>query len=145
MCKGYVARWSVLALLFALSGPLGADFEEEDVLEYRQRIMASMNSQAMILGQIVSWAVPNDQVIEHLEAMALLAQVSLRSFEQEVHGGESKPEVWSDWEEFARLMREFSQNATQAAANARANGKDDALNTILNVLTCKQCHDKFRE
>jgi cytochrome c556 len=143
MMKKYLGKSGVILMALAVI-TVTSQAEDENVIEYRQHIMASMNAQALILGKIVSTAIPNDQVIEHLETIAILSETSLKSFEAEVPGGESSPDIWSNWEDYTQLMNEFSNNAKGAAASAHVNGKETALNSILNVLTCKQCHDKYR-
>src|SRR5690606_18363645 len=87
-----------MALACGMASPAQAD--EKDTIEYRQHIMKSLDAQSAILGQIVSGAVPDDNLVQHLDVLALLASTALKSFEAKVPGGEAKPEVWSDWPDF---------------------------------------------
>lgn len=136
---------TVAILSIAIFLPATATSDDEDVIEYRQHIMEGMHHQSAILGQIVAYAVPNDNVIEHLEALSLLASTALRSFEEEVHGGESKPEIWSQWDDFSAQMTELAEKTAAATENAKKNGKDAALVNIIDVLTCKGCHEDYRD
>lgn len=115
----------------------------KDVIEYRQRIMKSMNAQAAIFGQIVSYAIPNDNLPAHLDTMALLAATALKSYEPKVQGGGSKPEVWSNWPDFEARMRAFAKN-TAKAAELSDTDPEAALARMLDVLDCKACHDTYR-
>ena len=119
--------------------------DDQDVIDYRQHIMSTMDAQTAALGQILSTVIPDDNVVTHLEVIALASQQSLSSFEKKVLGGESLPEVWENWEDFSAKMNDFSEKITTAAALAREKGKDAAMGTILNALTCKQCHDVYRK
>jgi cytochrome c556 len=121
-----------------------AHADDKDVIDYREHIMNGLNEQSAILGQIVSGAIPNDQVAAHLDSLALIASTALKSFEAKAPGGEAKPEVWSDWPDFSKRMTEFAQKTAQAAKIAHTEGPDAALTNMLDVLTCKSCHEKYR-
>ncbi len=120
-----------------------APANSKDVIEYRQRIMKSMNAQAAIMGQIVSYAIPNDNLPAHLDTMALLAATALKSYEPKVQGGGSKPEVWSSWPDFSARMRDFAANTAKAAELSKTD-PEAALANMLDVLDCKSCHDTYR-
>jgi cytochrome c556 len=117
---------------------------DEDVIQYREHIMKSLNEHAGALGQMLSGAVPKDNATAHLEAIALIASTALKAFEPKVPGGEAKSQVWSQWDDFAKRMNDFTQRTSQAAQLAKTKGADEALANILDVLTCKSCHDTYR-
>lgn len=118
---------------------------DQDAIEYRQHVMKTLNEQSAALGQILATAVPDDNVVAHLEVIALSASTALKAFEPKVAGGESKAKVWSDWADFSKRMNEFALKTAQAAKTARAGGKDEVLTNISDVLSCKSCHDVYRE
>lgn len=141
---------ALVAAALVMSPAANADrqdgkYSDEDIIEYRRHIMKALHEQSAILGQIVSFSVPNDNVIAHLETLSLLASAALRSFEPEVQGGEAKPEVWSDWPDFSKRMKEFAERTRQATENAKEHGKEGALANILDVLSCKDCHEVYRK
>ncbi|MGE4062860.1 MAG: cytochrome c [Rhodospirillaceae bacterium] len=119
--------------------------ENQDVIDYRQRIMRTLDAQVAALGQILSGATPDDQVVSHLETIAEAAAQSLKSFEPKVEGGESLPVVWTKWDDFSAKMKDFQQKTRAAADTAKAQGKDAALTNILDALRCKDCHDIYRK
>ena len=118
--------------------------DDQDAIDYRQHVMESLNAQAAILGQIVSGAVPDDNLVQHLDILALLASTAKKSFEPKVPGGESKPEVWSNWADFSKRMDEFAKKTAEASKIAHTQGGQAALSNMLDVLSCKSCHDKYR-
>jgi cytochrome c556 len=143
MLRYALAVSSILVASTMIVGSL-AHADDKDAIEYRQHIMKSLNAQAAILGQIVSGAVPDDNVAQHLDILALLASTAKKSFEPKVQGGESKPEVWSEWADFSKRMDEFSKKSAEAAKIAHTQGGQAALANMLDVLSCKSCHDKYR-
>ena len=119
--------------------------DDKDVIEYRQRIMHTLNAQAAILGQIVSGLIPKDDVVAHLDAIALTASTALKSFEPKVPGGESKDEVWANWDDFSERMGNFAKRAAEATKVVDTLGPDAALTSMLEAMSCKGCHQIYRE
>ena len=135
-----LAAIALVPVLAAASAPT-----DQDVIAYREHIMKTLNEQAAALGQILSASVPDDNVTAHLDAIALTASTALRSFEPRVPGGEAKPEVWSNWPDFSKRMNEFAQATEAMAKTALEQGKDAALANVVTALSCKSCHDKYRQ
>ena len=77
--------------------------------------MNTLNEQAAALGEILSGAMPDDNVVAHMDALALTAATALKAFEPKVPGGEAQPEVWSQWADFSRRMNEFAQHTAAMA------------------------------
>lgn len=141
----FTASIAIAAAAFVAITPVTASADDEDVIDYRQRIMRTLDHQVAALGQILSGATPDDQVVSHLEVIALAAGTSLKSFEAKLQGGESKPEVWANWADFEAKMTDFAAKTAEAAKVANEQGKDAALSNILDALSCKQCHDVYRK
>jgi cytochrome c556 len=140
-----LVKISCALALGAASLLTGAYADDKDVVDYREHVMNTLNEQAAALGQILSTAVPDDNVAAHLEAIALAASTALKAFEPKVPGGEAKPDVWANWADFSRRMNEFTQKVTQAAKTAQAGGKEEVMTNIADTLSCKSCHDLYRE
>ena len=119
--------------------------DDKDVIEYRKHIMNTLNEQSAALGQILSTVVPDDNAVAHINAIALTASTALKAFEPKVPGGQAKPDVWANWADFSKRMNEFAQRTAQAAKVAKEQGKEAALSNILDQLTCKSCHDVYRQ
>ena len=142
-----MSRSKTFMLMAAVTATLllpTANADDADVLQYRKHIMTSLNAQAAMLGQIVSGAIPNDNVVAHLDAMALLASTALKAYEPKVPGGKAKPEVWSKWPDFSSRMKEFADKTAVAAKTAHTAGPEAGLLNMLDVLSCKSCHDTYR-
>jgi cytochrome c556 len=140
MIRGAIA--AAVCVAAALCTP--AQAADEDAKEYREHVMKSLNAQAAILGQIVSTAVPPDNLQAHLDTIALLASTALQAFEPKVPGGEAKPEVWSQWPDFSKRMREFAEKTATAAKLGHSASPEEALSNMLDVMDCKGCHEVYR-
>lgn len=118
---------------------------DKDVIDYRQHIMNTLNELAAGLGQMLSTAIPDDDAVAHLDALALTAATAMKAFEPKVQGGEAKPEVWTNWADFSKRMNEFAQVTATAAKTGHTQGKEAALANILDALPCKSCHEHYRK
>jgi len=119
--------------------------DDKDVVEYRKHIMKSLEQQTAAFGQILSGAGPTENTLAHMEALALSASVALKAFEAKVPGGEAKPEVWSNWPDFSKRMQEFADKTAGMAKIGREKGVDAAVLEVLDALSCKSCHDLYRD
>lgn len=140
-----VAALAGLAVVLALQVPAAAGADPQDAIDYRQHIMNTLNEQAAALGEILSGAIPDDNAIAHMDALALSAATALKAFEPKVPGGQSKPEVWSQWADFSKRMNDFAQKSAEMARVAHAQGKDAGLAIVMDALSCKKCHDSYRK
>jgi cytochrome c556 len=140
--RGLAAAIGVLAVLMGATSAFAA--EDKDLIEYRQHIMKSLDAQVAILGMILSGAAPEDNLVSHLDTIALIAEGSLQSFEKKAPGGESSPAVWEKWPDFSQRMNTFAAATAKVAKIAREQGKDAIMGEIAAALSCKSCHDVYR-
>jgi len=145
----FVKVASSVTLAVALLAPAFANADDKDVIDYRQHIMKSMDADTVIIGQIVSGATPIKHLAEHFESLALSAGLALKSFEANVPGGNSKPEVWTKWEDFSKRMKDVAEKTAKLAEIAKAHSQDDTvhgeiMNDLAQALACKSCHDPYR-
>jgi cytochrome c556 len=117
----------------------------EDAVDYREYIMKSLNEQSAALGMILSAAVPADSEGAHMEAIALSAKIALKAFEPKVQGGQSKPEIWTNWADFSKRMNDFAQKTGEMARLAKEKGPEEAAANVIDALSCKSCHDLYRD
>lgn len=133
------------ALLFTLPLlPIASTADDQDVIDYRRHIMETLKAQTAALGMIMSGAIPDDNVVAHIDIIAETAAIALKSFEPKVEGGDAKAEVWAKWDDFSARMNEFAAKTAAMSKTAHEKGKDEALLQAMDVLTCKQCHDVYR-
>lgn len=115
----------------------GAIFERQQIMEQLAR-----NSDA--LGKIVAGALPKDQLAQVTRAIAEDARDARDSFQDNVPGGRSKPEVWADQADFSKRMDDFVRNAEAMAKAGEAGNMADVTSLMIDALPCKQCHDVYR-
>jgi cytochrome c556 len=142
--SGALRLTAALTLLSALT-TASADDKDKDVIAYRQHIMNTLNEQSAALGEILSFAVPDDNVISHLDVLALTASTALKAFTPKVQGGEAKPDVWSNWGDFSKRMNDFARMTAEMAKTAHEQGKEAGLANVVDALSCKSCHDTYRK
>jgi cytochrome c556 len=121
-----------------------AHADDKDVVEYREHVMNTLNEQAGAVGQILSGAVPDENLAAHLDAIALTASIALKAFQPKVLGGEAKSDVWGNWPDFAKRMNEFAQKTALTAKAAKEPGKSGMNEMVIEALSCKACHDTYR-
>ncbi len=131
-----------VAMVTAL--PIIARADDKDVIDYREHIMKTLDAQTAAIGMIVSTQVGDDNLVAHAEAIAVTAKQALKSFEAKVPGGESKPEVWSNWPDFEKRMKDFVEKTDKLAASAKTGGVPVVMEQMVDALTCKGCHDVYR-
>lgn len=118
---------------------------DKDIIAYRRALMITLNEQSGALGMILSSSIPDGDPVAHLEAIALTASYATKAFDAKVEGGEARPEVWTKWDDFSRRMDDFARKTAVAAKIAREKGPKEGLTNILDALTCKACHDLYRD
>lgn len=127
-----------------LLAPFAAAADDKDTIDYRQRGMRAMDAQVAALGMVLSGAIPDDNLVSHLDTIAELASGSLKSFEAKVQGGESSPAVWEKWADYSQRMQTFAAATAKVAKIAREQGKDAIMSELAPALSCKSCHDVYR-
>ena len=133
------------APLFALSLlPMASIADDQDVIDYRRHIMETLKAQTAALGMIMSGAIPDDNVVAHIDIIAATAATALKAFEPKVEGGDARAEVWAKWDDFSARMNEFAAKTAAMSKTAHEKGKDEALLQAVDALSCKQCHDDYR-
>jgi cytochrome c556 len=139
----FIAGFAVAASL-ALPTAMAAGAEDKDVIDYRQNIMKTLDAQTASLGMIVSTQIPEDNLIQHAEAIALGAVQAKKSFEAKVAGGETLPDAWTN-PDFMKRMDDFVAKTAIMAKSAREGGGPAVVVTqMVEALTCKGCHDLYR-
>jgi cytochrome c556 len=135
----------LLSLLAGMTVMTASRADDEDTVDYRQHVMKTMGEQVAMLGMMIEKKAPADDFAKHAEALALSAATAKFAFEPEIEGGESKAEVWSEWDDFAKRMDALASSTADLAKTAKAGGMAAAAPKMRTALTCKGCHDKYRE
>jgi cytochrome c556 len=133
-CTGFLLATSLLAA----DAPA-----DQDVIQYREDVMKTLEEQSAALGEIASGVIPDDNMMTHMKILGLTASTALKAFVAKVPGGEAKPAIWSNWDDFSKKMTDFAQ---KAADGAKAQGNDAAMSALIDIANgCKGCHDTYRE
>jgi cytochrome c556 len=138
----FLSGFAVAAVMIA--APMVANADDKDVIDYREHIMKALDAQTAAIGMIVSTQVPEDNLVQHAEAIALIAKTAKKSFEAKVLGGEAKPEIWANWADFSKRMDEFVAKTDKMAKDAKTGGVPVVMEQMVDALTCKGCHDVYR-
>jgi cytochrome c556 len=135
----------LLAVATVALVPISAGaFEDKDVIEYRQQVMKSLDAQTAALGMVVSTLIPEDNLVQHLDAIALAAKASVKAFEPKVQGGEALPAVWENWPDFSQRLKDFAEKTASLAELARTSGREVVTSQMADALSCKPCHAAYR-
>lgn len=118
--------------------------EVDGVIFERQQIMLKLDKDAEELGMIVAGLAPKDKLAATARAVATSARESEESFWLHAAGGRSKPEVWSNWDDYSRRMREFVEKSDAMARKAEAGDMVGVTEALSDALPCKACHDVYR-
>jgi cytochrome c556 len=119
--------------------------DDQNVIHYRRHIMKAMDAQTAALGQMLSLVIADDNFNSHLEVISINAEMTLSSFEKKVPGGEALPAVWENWDDFSEQMNAFTKGIATATQTAKEQGQNAAMGQIIDALSCKRCHDHYRE
>ncbi|MCW1402354.1 cytochrome c [Novosphingobium sp. MW5] len=119
--------------------------EIETLIYERQQLMTQIDKDAELLGDIVAGVEPAAKLKETTAALARDAKESHAAFSLKVPGGRTKPEAWSNWEDFSKRLANFAAGAEKVAKLGET-GSVPAVNDVLGeALQCKSCHDLYRE
>lgn len=134
--------WAGIALVGTLL-PVSSFADDQDVRDYRSRVMKTMGEQFATLNLISKGKAPAADVAAQAEVLSITARTAKLAFEPKVTGGEAKPEVWEKWDDFAKRLDELTVAAADVAKTAKSGGVA-AVTPKLSTLGCKGCHDVYR-
>lgn len=124
---------------------LGALASEGEV-DYRQHTMSAVGGHMQAIVDIIQGKVPHtEHMATHAEALANLADLAGTLFPESSQGGDARPAIWEDAEDFQSRLAAFRE----AAANfktAAGSGDMGQIGGALQQLgqACKGCHDNYR-
>jgi cytochrome c556 len=117
--------------------------DDQDVIDYRQHIMKTMEEQMAAMSQILQQKAPAENFVTHVQILAITAATAKKAFEPKVPGGEANPDVWTQWPDFSKRLDELTAAAADLARIAKTGGMTAAAPKV-QTLTCKSCHDTYR-
>lgn len=105
--------------------------------------MKTLGEQFAAINQITKGKASAADLATQAEVLRITAGAAKIAFEPKVTGGESKPEVWDKWDDFAKRLDDMSAAAADVAKTAKSGGVA-AVTPKLASLGCKGCHDVYR-
>ncbi|GIW45934.1 MAG: cytochrome c [Candidatus Binatia bacterium] len=116
----------------------------EGPIRERHELMERVGKQAKVIGDALK-AGKLDPVGPAAEKIAAEAGKALPLFpEGSTHPrSRAKAEIWQQWDEFEKLMRQLEADA-KATAEAAQGGGDVRAAANKMFGNCKSCHDRFR-
>jgi cytochrome c556 len=118
--------------------------ETEGIIYERQQIMEQLGRDSDLLGKVVAGLEPASKLPEVSRAIADGARQSLEAYRQQVPGGRTKAEAWSNNADFMRRMEDFVRNAEAMAAVGARGDVTGVTGMLVDAMPCKQCHDVYR-
>jgi len=134
---------AALAAVTILPGKALAD--DQDVIDYRQHAMKTMGEQVAAMAMMAENKVPGDNFAVHAQILADVAAMAKSAFTPKVVGGKAKAEVWANWDDFAKRLDALAASTADLAKTAQQGGVAAAAPKMQAALTCKGCHDTYRD
>jgi cytochrome c556 len=149
MCFSAAARRQAAFAGAALAAmtllPARALADDQDVIDYRQHAMTTMGEQVAAMALMAQNKVPGDNFAVHARILANVAAMAKSAFAPKVLGGKAKPEVWANWDDFAKRLDALAASTADLATAAQQGGIAAAAPKMQAALTCKSCHDTYRD
>jgi cytochrome c556 len=133
-----LARGVALGVLTCVAAAAVAD--DQDAVDYRKHVMSTLGEQLAAIDQIVAKKAPPDAFAVHVKTVAIAAGQAKLAFEPKVAGGNSKPEVWSNWADFAKRVDAMVAAANELAKAAQEGNVAAVGPKIRTALDCDGCH-----
>ena len=137
----------ILAAALPFAGAQGTD---ENLVEYRQRLMAAQGASMGSIGDLLKFKLDysTEHVQIHAKNISEYAKLIDDVFKKEIAAGatDAKPEIWKAWADFSAKAKTLE---TEAAKLAEAAGGGDMKAVMPFVKSmgdaCKGCHDGYRK
>lgn len=144
--KGSLIVAGAAALVsYQASGAEDAKTQAEGIIFERQQIMEQLGKDSDKLGKIVAGQLPASGLAEVTKSIAQGAHDSVEAFKQQVPGGHTKPEAWSNNADFSARLAKFAVGADAMAKAGEKNDVTAVVGLMIEAMPCKECHDLYRE
>jgi cytochrome c556 len=127
-------------------------FASEDDIKYRQAIFKSVGGHMTAMATILKTEAGDMKDIgTHADAMLALSKIAPTIFPEgsgpDAGKTGAKPNIWTDTEDFKKVLAAFQENAEKLAMAAKSGDKGQIGEALggLGKDGCKACHDNFRE
>ena len=114
--------------------------EDSDAIDYRKHVMNTLGEQVAAIDMILAKKAPADAFAVHVKTIAIAATQAKLAFQREIAGGNSKPEVWSNWTDFAKRLDAMIAAADEVAKAAKDGNAAAVGPKIKTAMDCDGCH-----
>ena len=148
--KNSAAKLLVTGLMLAAvtAAPIAAfagEDEDKETIDYRKHAMKTMGEEVAMMAQMAQGKIPGDNFAAHAQVLAIAAATAKKAFTPKVAGGDAKPDVWAKWDDFSQRLDALTAATADLASVAKSGGMAAAAPKMQAALTCKGCHDLYRE
>jgi cytochrome c556 len=140
-----IAAGAAALASYQASGAEDAKSQAEGIIFERQQIMEQLGKDSDTLGRIVAGQLPASGLAEVTKSIAQGAHDSVEAFKQQVPGGRTKAEAWTNNADFTARMTKFAAGADAMAKAGEKNDVTAVVGLMIEALPCKECHDVYRE
>jgi cytochrome c556 len=137
--------FALAALTAAPFAAFATDDADQETIDYRQHAMKTMGEQVAAMGLMAQGKIPPDNFALHAQILAIAASTAKFAFTPKIAGGEAKPDVWAKWDDFSKRLDALTAATADLAATAKSGGMAAAAPKMQAALSCKGCHDLYRE
>ena len=130
-----------LAVLTCMSALAIGD--DQDAIDYRVHVMKTLGEQLAAIDMILARKAPPDAFAVHVQVIASAAAQAKGAFEPKIAGGNSKPEVWSNWADFAKRLDAMVAASNELAKAAKDGNPSTVGPRIKASLDCDGCHKVY--
>lgn len=129
--------------------PAAAQFAKpEDAIKYRQSTMSVLGAHFSRIGAMANGRAPFDgkAAAENADVVAYVSKLTFTGFVPGTEkGSKSKPEVWSEAEDFKKGAAQMQEEVAKLNAAAKSGDLAQLKATFgAAAKTCKSCHDDFK-
>ncbi len=128
--------------------PVVAQADDQDVMNYRKQVMATIGEQAAAMNMTLQGKAPAEQFVSHVKTLHLAMTQAKKAFEPKVVGdgstGSAKAEVWANWADFSKRVDEQLVKLAALEKAAVDGGAAKAGPMIQTSLDCRGCHENYR-
>lgn len=137
------ATVKVLAVAVFICMSAAAIADDADAIDYRRHVMISLGEQLAGIDMIVAKKAPPDAFVTHVKTMAIVATQAKLAFQPQIAGGKSKPEVWSNWADFAKRLDAMVAAGDELAKTAKDGNAAVVGPKIKTAMDCDGCHKVY--
>lgn len=151
--------FAVLGMTLLAGGVVADELAGDEALKRASKVVERREAAMSLMGWSVgpmSWMVkeqaPYDPEIfaRQSRRMAALSEMVDDLFKPDVRKfdlhTEAKPEIWDDYEDFARLARELVDSSNALVAASETGDFEVARKAFTEMASdCKACHDKYKQ